>query len=32
MAAPIKKNNMGKTLQTAQEAAYFQKKAIQNAL
>ena len=32
MATPEKKHDSGKTLQTAREAAYFQKKAIKNAL
>ena len=32
MAGPEKKHSLGKTLQTAREAAYFQKKAIKNAL
>jgi hypothetical protein len=32
METPKKKNPMGKTLQTAREAGYFQKMAIKNAL
>ena len=32
METSKKKNHMGRTLQTAQEAAYFPKKAIKNAL
>jgi len=32
METPKKKNSMGKTLQTAREAGYFQKMAIKNAL